>query len=345
MAHPKASTTRNPIEPGRADAALTVLASQAVFDVYLGLTASGYDLANPARAGLIVEAIRARDWPPSVVSFYAGARIDDGRVNPYWPRGSVLAGLALLAERAAFDFEPQPTAEYLAQLTNVAPDERNGERASWYAALPCHMAALRASTGYGEAFSTYTEAIRREQKQYRTSFMERLGQALGALRALLPAHQTRMLAVVNPLQADPLTDVVKTKNLVCVIASRLRVESCVHELVHQALAEPLATWAPLIEANADLLDAVFEPMARASYAWDRSEASWSNVFAENLVRAITAWLVNELDGQVTELEREGFAFVRPILQCLDQGDCLEPLSETWLLSCLGACREFVDRRG
>jgi len=40
---------------------VTCLLDQGVFDVYLGLTASGYELASPSRAQAVTEAILAGD--------------------------------------------------------------------------------------------------------------------------------------------------------------------------------------------------------------------------------------------------------------------------------------------
>ena len=57
--------------------------NQGIFDVYLGLIASGYDLANPIRAGAICELVMAENWSQQTLQYFSFAQINDGRINPY----------------------------------------------------------------------------------------------------------------------------------------------------------------------------------------------------------------------------------------------------------------------
>lgn len=79
-----------------------------VYDVYLGLTAAGYDMANPVRASGITKAILATRWGQPIVDYFGKARTEDGRLNPYWPRASILVRaitLWVLADHASGTLE------------------------------------------------------------------------------------------------------------------------------------------------------------------------------------------------------------------------------------------------
>ncbi|HHW11153.1 MAG TPA: hypothetical protein GXX29_14420 [Firmicutes bacterium] len=51
---------------------------QSIFDVYLGLTVAGYELAAPSRAGRINKAIAAASWPPDLRLYFGRARLAAG---------------------------------------------------------------------------------------------------------------------------------------------------------------------------------------------------------------------------------------------------------------------------
>ena len=150
---------------------------------------------------------------------------------------------------------------------------------------------------------------------------------------------------MNPLQADPLTDVVEVGDVVCVVTSHLRVESCVHELVHGWLEGALPDWRPVIRQHAELLHPVCRRMIQLSYAWDSSAVSWENVFIETLVRVLTAWALegqdpSALPRRVAAIVREGFHYAVPMAETLCSGKGVQPLTVEWVERCLRACQEY-----
>ncbi len=331
---------------------VTCLHDQGVFDVYLGLTASGYELASPSRAQAVTEAILAGDWDPSAPEYFRRARIDDGRVNPYWPRGSILAAVSLLASREGLATDATSVRKYLSRLTNVPPVERDDGTVQWAAALPEQISSLRAASQYENSLPRYREAVRLEAKKHWSAYREQIGAAGHVLSALLPAssHPCSVCTILNPLQADPLTDVVTAKESVYVVTSHLRAESCVHEMVHVCADPLLRDWMPRILEHADLLDATYEPMVRMRYAWDRSASSWANVFSETLVRVLTAWALYHrtrevLIRQIEATTREGFLYVAPVVERLNAIAEGQPLTEHWLQGCLSACHDAVSTGG
>ncbi len=315
---------------------------QGIFDVYLGLAASGYDLANPHRAGAICEAVAAENWGRQTLQYFRFARINDGRVNPYWPRGSILAAASLLIDNAPATAHLAMIRAYLAALDNLSPAEADDATAIWATALPEQAASLRTAGAYSEARARYRHAIQAEIHENGLRYEREVLAAQRGLHALLPSLSSpQVTTVLNPLQADPLTDVVSVRDRVYVVTSHLRAESYVHELVHILLDPRLRAWEDRIARNVRLLDPVYDRMTRLTYAWDRSAASWNNVFAETLVRVLTAALgdgrPDRQASQIAALVQAGFAYALPIAETIAGAGREEPLSDQWLDRCLQAC--------
>ena len=324
--------------------------NQGVFDVYLGLTASGYDLANPNRAGAICDAVMAENWSQRTLQYFCFARINDGRVNPYWPRASILTSVSLLIDQLPVTTHLALIRTHLAAMGNLPPAEVDDAMVSWAAAFPEQAASLRTSRVYADAWARYQHAIQDEIRENGIRYGREVLAAQDRLHALLPLHSSspQVMTILNPLQADPLTDVVSVRDRIYVVTSHLRAESCVHELIHILLDSCLRVWGDRISRNVSLLDSVYDRMAHLMYAWDRSAASWNNVFSETLVRVLTV-LVSDDGGpewqasQIEDLVQQGFAYARPIAETIVMMDKEQPLSDEWLDRCLRACARVAER--
>lgn len=320
----------------------TVVYSRRVFDVYLGLTASGYHLANPIRAGLLIQAVLTGNWPKTALDYFREARIDDGRVNPYWPRGSILAAVAWLTECGDLDPDLSSICAYLATLRNVSPAERGCDVAKWALALPDHILSLESCSEYGNALSAYALSVEQEISSNGLDYCRKVRHAVSKLARLFPGPPQSVLTVLNPLQADELTDVIHTDRSACIVTSRLRPESYLHELIELHLEAVLPEWRPAIARRRRLLDAVYESMNQLSYAWDRTDTSWVNVFCETLTRSLAAWVLAghsppQLEEQVGQIVGGGFIYARPIVEAIAGGASVHPLTVEWLERCLDAC--------
>ena len=317
-------------------------------------------------------------WPPDLRLYFGRARLADGRINPYWPLGFLLTGVSCLTEDYGMSTDLDAIRNYLATLDQVSPAERSLETALWLQALPEQKRRLRAAGGYGAVFSVYAEVVAGEIEVNGDHFRRRVGEAMERLERFLPTLGRSMPTlgrslptldrslpelerhlpanghspvsmVLNPLQADPLVDVVRHGKVVLVIASRLRPIAYVHELAHLYVDALVKEWTPLLSARIGLLEAVYEPMHRYSYAWDRSATSWINVFAETMVRCLTVLSMygdnRELcNGEIAALEGEGFLYARPVYETIvSAGQSL--LTEEWLADCLKACEVVAASAG
>ena len=234
-------------------------------------------------------------------------------------------------------------------MKNISPLDIDDHVIDWAAGLIEQAESLRDAQIYDDIWADYLQTIRDEitqnGNQYRTEILAEHGQ----LRDLLPAHSApiQVATILNPLQADPLTDVVSLQNRNYVVTSHLRADSYVHELLHLSLDSCLQTWEERISESVNLLDLVYVRMKHLSYAWDHSPTSWYNVFSETLVRALTV-LISDADpesqnSQIERLVQQGFIYARPIAETLASTEDIQPLTSEWLEVCLRACESLAKQ--
>lgn len=320
-----------------------------IFDIYLGLLASGYDLGNPVRTGKIRERIRTGDWSQQTRQYFNFACINDGRINPYWPRASILTFISLLVDQCPSSVTPKTIRAHLSTMKNISPLDIDDYVINWAAGLIEQAKSLRDAQIYDEIWADYLQAVQDEitqnGNQYRTEILAKHRK----LCVLLSAHSApiQIATILNPLQADPLTDIVSLQNRNYVVTSHLRADSYVHELLHLSLDSCLRVWEDQIFQSVNLLDLVYVRMNKLTYAWDRSPAAWHNVFSETLVRVITILLSDadpeSLSSQIERLVQNGFTYARPIAETLASTEDIQPLTSEWLEVCLGACESLAKQ--
>jgi hypothetical protein len=330
---------------------LNTVFNQGIFDVYLGLTASGYDLADPNRVSAICAAVMAGTWSQQTLQYFSFARINDSRINPYWPRASILTSVSLLIGRLPVTAHLARVRAHLASMSNLSPAVMMDEAMiHWAADLPRQTEAIRTVRMYAKAWGQYQQVIQSEINENGIRYQQEVLAAQCRLHALLPPNSSspQVLTILNPLQADPLTDVVSVCDRVYVVTSHLHAGSYVHELIHILLDPWLRGWADLLSRNVSLLDPVYDRMAHLTYAWDRSAASWNNVFSETLVRVLTVFVSDDRGpewqaSQIAALVQQGFVYARPITETIIMTGKEQSLSDEWLDRCLRACAGYVKQ--
>lgn len=320
-----------------------------IFDIYVGLIASGYDLGNPVRTGKIRERIRTGDWSQQTLQYFNFACINGGRINPYWPRASILTSISLLVDQCPSSVTPKTIRAHLSTIKNISPLDIDDHVINWAAGLIEQAELLRDTQVYDDIWADYLQAVQDEITQNRNQYKTEILAKHRKLSVLLSAHSApiQIATILNPLQADPLTDVVSLQNRNYVVTSHLRVESYVHELLHLSLDSYLQGWEEQLFQSVNLLDLVYGRMNQLTYAWDRSPAAWYNVFSETLVRVITILLSDadpeSLSSQIARLVQNGFTYARPIAETLASTEDIQPLTSEWLEVCLRACESLAKQ--
>jgi len=330
---------------------LNTASNQGIFDVYAGLTASGYDLANPDRAGKICDVLMTENWSQQILQYFGFTRIQDGRVNPYWPRASILTSVSLLIDRLPVATHLALIREHLSAMRNLSPAGVDKAMIQWASDLPKQTEVIRTVRMYAKAWEQYQQAIQSEISENGVRYQQEMLTAQGRFCVLLPPHFSslppQLITILNPLQADALTDVVNVRGRVYVVTSHLRTESCMHELIHILLDPWLRIWEERISTRVALLDLVYDRMTHLTYAWDHSVASWMNVFSETLVRVLTVLISDDrYPGQLSEIDdlvQQGFAYALPIAETISAMGKEQSLSDEWLEQCLWTCAKYAKQ--
>lgn len=323
----------------------SLMASQQVFTVYAGLTASGYGLAHPPLDGPIEHLIReitAAHWSQEVLAFFRQARTDRCEVNPYWPRASLLtlASLYLPDSPPYRVTDPQQLISRVQALDMISPEEKDEYTLRWLLQLPEAYTSVRAHAQFSRFWHRYADSINlvrcadvvRETEKLIT---ERLGVA--------PEQLPKVVILPNPLQASEVADFVKLNDVLYVIQAEPDITACVHELLHHIFSTALKQQASVITQFYDLFPRVRQEMFRMGYAWDDSAASWHNVFEDHFMRAAGIWLSHDDPVKIREAAafqaQFGFTYTPILTRCFQtEWSGINNLA-MFLQTCLCRCRE------
>ena len=302
-------------------AGCSVFVSRQVFTVYVGLTASGYDMArlsaNQAMCRL-VWAIREADWPEHVPAYFGQARTDVCTVNPYWPRAFLLTIASLyLAESPPYPFaDPHAISRHIQALDALCPADKDDETMQWVLQLPDAYQAVCSQPYLDRLWELYQASVDPGRcKQVAEEAESLVQERLGVTSDQLP----QIVVIPNPLQAHEQTDIVNLVGKVYVIEAEPCAASCVHEILHHILSPALDSCRHITYESAGLLAPVQEDMLRLRYAWDNSRESWARTFEEHFMRAAQIWVVHGDDPasaeHATARQAEyGFKYVPPLVE-------------------------------
>ncbi len=337
--------------PGDWDCVVTD--SPALFAVYAGLTASGYDLVGTELGDPLDELVgrlRSAPWPPSVREYFAAARRGGGGVNPYWPRAYLLALTALHLEDAA-PWALREAAAFRDQVAGLAvdPAERGSAAMAWLERLPGVVANIMSAPFVAPLRAEYLTIV----AERAPSFDAAAGTAVAAVSDRLGVAAGRLPGLTllsNPLQAREETDFIPLHGRIFVIMADADAASIAHELLHHVLGPRLAACDQVVIGHRGLLAPVIERMRAFDYAWADDEASWRRVLEESLVRAATLWVMEGAGdpaprrGRALESARaeaeQGFAYVLPLLEHFERAWAGLEGFEEFVRGGLERCRHF-----
>jgi hypothetical protein len=315
-----------------------------VFAVYVGLTASGYDMAVSAGNDVIGEMLRMikeSSWPEELLAYFRRARTNSCAVNPYWPRAFLVALASLyLPQSPPYQFgDPDRVTRHIKGLNTVAPAEKDEDTIQWIMELPAVYRALWERPLLSELWRLYESSIDRERCE------KLVGQAVSLINKRIGAsagQRAKIAIIPNPLQAPEATDFVALDGKGCIIAADPNLQDCVHEMLHSLLSPALESSRKKICEFAHLLDPVRSDMLELAYAWDDTPDSWCRVFEEHLIRAGAIWINAEEEPAATEnfcsqQDRQGFKYIPTLIRCFEQNWLGIEHIEEFILKCLREC--------
>jgi len=320
---------------------------EGVFAAYVGLTASGYDLASFAAGepmdGLVAR-IRAYSWPAELVTYFARARRTVRTVNPYWPRAFLLVAAALHLQATAGDV--RQVADCVARL-DIDSTEKGPDSLAWLAGLPDMLARMRVALAFPAWWEGYLRIVHPLLADYARAAL-RARHAIVRRTGVAATDLPPVVVVPNLLQAPEVVDFVVVNGIVHVIAALPAVASVAHELLHHLFRSTIDAAGAEIAEHAAAYGPVRDAMLRSGYAWGDDVASWRRAFEENLVRAATYWVVHGDSLPTREVEDDraaGFAYVPALCERFVQGWRGPADIRTFIGECLDACAEQARSAG
>lgn len=316
-----------------------------IFGLYVGLTASAYNLAripdgDPLES--VLRAIGMAQWPRPARKYFAQAKRPGRGINPYWPRAAMLleACIYLGSER---EFRHSDELQLLRAIAAfpVSDDEKDSATVEWVRAFPPNYNLITETDLFPLLWASYLAALESTLRVFEAAALATLESFLvvtGASEESLP----ELVVVPNPLQAPQVADFVRKDGTIFVVVAKPGMSAIVHELLHNVLSPILRTSRREIVSCRHLLRPVLPEVLRMQYAWGDDEESWFRVFEESLMRAAAIWV--EHAGSKDRANREaalhadqGFIYVPAMLRCLREGWPGPGRAAGFVSSCLKAC--------
>ena len=328
-----------------------------IFAVYVGLTASGYNLAHFSSDEPIHDVIRSiidSQWSQRVLDYFQEAQTKTCEVNPYWPRAFLLALSSLyFSGPPGYKYmSPRQVTKHIENLDMINPADKQADTINWLMELPEVYAIIRSQPVFDKIWSLFLRTLNISQYEKETSeAISSIVEQVGVTLSQLP----RIIIVPNPLQAPQVTDSVTVNGGVYVIKAQPDTSSIAHEVLHQLFGPGLEACRKTISVFHHFLAPVRDEMIRWQYAWDDDILSWNRVFEENLMRAAEIWIGYQGNpsaaGEAADFQASpGFIYVPIILRHLmTKWSGLKDFT-SFVEECLRACEkgyvetEFFGRR-
>ena len=317
-----------------------------IFTVYTGLTASGYDLAQPDQGELIHNVIRRimdYRWPQRVLDYFRMARTDTCEVNPYWPRAFLLAFSSLhLSGPPSYEYtNPGEIIQRILEQ-DINPADKQPDTISWLMELPEVYAIIQSQPVFSKIWELFPNALDTDQCE------QEVHRALSSIvhHIAVDADQfPEIIVVPNPLQSPEVTDFVAVDGVLYVIGSHPDSSSIIHEVLHHIFESTLRSCRELIDLSFYLFAPVRDEMIRLQYAWADDLPSWYRVFEENLVRATVIWIMHQDDlcaaMEAADYQHSfGFIYVPIITKYLTENEAVLRNLTSFIGECLRECDRY-----
>ncbi len=128
-----------------------------IFTAFVGLIASGYNLAENSCDKDIIDSIRAIEYDEDVIDYFKKARTSTCEVNPYWPRAFLLSlsGIFITEEPSFKYIDFQKMLNYIRSLQQINSNEINEELINWLKELPIRITELQNNNRIQEIWLKY----------------------------------------------------------------------------------------------------------------------------------------------------------------------------------------------
>ena len=294
---------------------MEIAVNRNLFLSYVGLTASGYELANKddVEVQLLITKLLALGITKDVLDYFALARTNQTEVNPYWPRGSCLSAASFFITEC---FEWNTLDEYLQfeRTSGASAEYENEEFLLWIRKLPFILMKISDLPDCQVLWDEYQQIIQAREDGY-FSEMQSINTVLDKFGYL--SEEIKIGFAPNLLQFYSYADYVTKDGSVYVITTHINTSTMLHEYFHQILKQYKTMIYDYVSKNGvnKLVD--IDKMRFYGYMWDNTLESKARALEECLVRGLSIILTSsvkktDVDQYCQYNEESGFLFVRSI---------------------------------
>jgi hypothetical protein len=300
---------------------ITVELNQALFTVYVGLTKSGYDLADKNDKDIVglCRRVREMDCHQEILNYFAFAKSNCNRLNPYWPRGSILAAASLFISSTKFpEYETfNDFLQFERSVTNFSREELNDDVIGWLRELPVYIDLITGNDAFPAIWAEYQKIIYSRLENY-NKILEKADKTIQDFyMGTLPEKQNIIFSP-NLLQSPFIADFITKKGTLVVIKTFPDMLSILHEFLHSEIKPFRGYFTEFIRVhNVDIIGN-YSKLSASGYMWNKSEESFINILEESFVRGLSvAMTVNaskseSIDAYINSDVNSGFILVHAI---------------------------------
>ena len=321
---------------------MEIAVNRNLFLSYVGLTASGYELANKddVEIQLLITKLRALGITKDVLNYFALARTNQTEVNPYWPRGSCLSAASFFITES---FEWNTMDEYLQfELTSGASAEyKNEEFLLWIKKLPFILMKISEFPGCQALWDDYLQIIKAREVGYYTE-MQSINTVLDKFGFL--SEEIKIGFAPNLLQFYSYADYVTKDGSVYVITTHVNTSTMLHEYFHQILKQYKTMIYDYVAKNGVNRLVDIDKMRFYGYMWDYTLESKARALEECLVRGLSIILTSSVKQTDVQQycqynEESGFLFVRDVI---DYAKTFIPIKDNLseFITCVMKCYNY-----
>ena len=276
-----------------------------LFATYVGLTVSGYDLAdkNDKDIAELYNSIMDIDCPQNVVDYFAYARTNKNEVNPYWPRSSILSSACFfVSTKDASRYDSfDDFILFQRSVGNVSQEEFDDEVTNWLKKLPSFIDSIMRNNAFDELWNNYQRIISIRTENY-IQVLEKVDKAINNFCADSQLISPNIVFSPNLLQSPYIADSVTRRNTIIIIKTSPDVLSLLHEFLHSVI-KPLRDCFKVYIRKYDFeLMADITKMSFHGHMWNESKESMINALEESFVRGLSIAMTVQLSnfGQVAD---------------------------------------------
>lgn len=208
--------------------------SKTLFATYVGLAASGYDMADckDEDVRMIIVSIRKEKWPVDVIKYFSKARTGRCEVNPYWPMASMLSTASLRMHEDSLVFNDKDVlVDFIRSLDNISAEEKGTEGLEWILMLPDILVHVVSHSQFEVMWSNYQGILAARTNKYE-NVLSNIDALLVSTLGISYDGLPKFFFIPNLLQAPYIADYEVVNGRIGIIQNIPSMMGVIHEALH-----------------------------------------------------------------------------------------------------------------